>query len=99
MNIVEHVSFLPVGTSSRYMPRRGIAGSSRRFIFLNRKVHLLEVGPMHILIPTMTLYSPAEVREMKLGLILVGSWSFPGKLAVMEVEWLSLSNPGMNIML
>ena len=28
MNIVEHVSFLPVGTSSRYMPRRGIAGSS-----------------------------------------------------------------------
>ena len=28
MNIVEHVSLLPVGTSSRYMPRRGIAGSS-----------------------------------------------------------------------
>ena len=28
MNIVEHVSFLPVGTSSRYMPRRGIDGSS-----------------------------------------------------------------------
>jgi hypothetical protein len=27
MNIVEHVSFLPVGTSSGYMPRRGIAGS------------------------------------------------------------------------
>ena len=27
MNIVEHVS-LPVGTSSGYMPRRGIAGSS-----------------------------------------------------------------------
>jgi hypothetical protein len=27
MNIVEHVSFLPVGTSV-YMPRRGIAGSS-----------------------------------------------------------------------
>ena len=27
MNIVEHVSFLPVGTSSEYMPRRGIAGS------------------------------------------------------------------------
>jgi hypothetical protein len=25
MNIVEHVSFLPVGTSSGYMPRRGIA--------------------------------------------------------------------------
>jgi hypothetical protein len=25
---VEHVSFLPVGTSSGYMPRRGIAGSS-----------------------------------------------------------------------
>ena len=28
MNIVEHVSFLPVGTSSGYMPRRGIVGSS-----------------------------------------------------------------------
>ena len=28
MNIVGHVSFLPTGTSSGYMPRRGIAGSS-----------------------------------------------------------------------
>jgi hypothetical protein len=28
MNILEHVSFLLVGTSSGYMPRRGIAGSS-----------------------------------------------------------------------
>jgi hypothetical protein len=28
MNIVEHVSFLPVGTSSGYMPRRSIAGFS-----------------------------------------------------------------------
>ena len=28
MNIVELVSFLPVGTSSGYMPRRGITGSS-----------------------------------------------------------------------
>jgi hypothetical protein len=28
MNIVEHVFFLPVGTSSVYMPRRGIVGSS-----------------------------------------------------------------------
>jgi hypothetical protein len=27
-NIVEHVSFLPVETSSGYMPRRGIAASS-----------------------------------------------------------------------
>jgi hypothetical protein len=27
MNIVEHVSFLLVGTSSGYMPRRGIMGS------------------------------------------------------------------------
>ena len=26
MNIVEHVSLLSVGTSSGYMPRRGIAG-------------------------------------------------------------------------
>jgi hypothetical protein len=28
MNIVKHVSLLQVGTSSGYMPRRGIAGSS-----------------------------------------------------------------------
>ena len=28
MNIVEHVSLLQVGTSSGYMPRRGIARSS-----------------------------------------------------------------------
>jgi hypothetical protein len=28
MNIVEHVSFLSIGTSSGYMPRRGIVGSS-----------------------------------------------------------------------
>jgi hypothetical protein len=28
MNIVAHVSFLPVGTSSGYMPRKGIAESS-----------------------------------------------------------------------
>jgi hypothetical protein len=27
-NVVEHVFLLPVGTSSRYIPRRGIAGSS-----------------------------------------------------------------------
>jgi hypothetical protein len=28
INIVEHVSFLPVVTSSGYMPRSGISGSS-----------------------------------------------------------------------
>jgi hypothetical protein len=28
MNIVEHVFLLPIGTSSGYIPRRGIAGSS-----------------------------------------------------------------------
>jgi hypothetical protein len=28
MNIVEHVFLLPIGKSSGYMPRRGIAGSS-----------------------------------------------------------------------
>jgi hypothetical protein len=28
MNIVEHMSLLPVGTSSRYMPRKGITGFS-----------------------------------------------------------------------
>ena len=31
MNIMEHVSFLPVGTSSGYIPMRGIAGSSVQF--------------------------------------------------------------------
>jgi hypothetical protein len=34
MNIVEHVSFLPVGTSSGYMPRRGIALLQNLWIFL-----------------------------------------------------------------
>jgi hypothetical protein len=29
MNIVKHVSFLLVGTSSGYMPRRGIVGSNK----------------------------------------------------------------------
>jgi hypothetical protein len=33
MNIVEHVFLLPVGTSSGYMLRRGIAGSSSSIIF------------------------------------------------------------------
>ena len=33
MNIVGHVSLLQVGTSSGYMPRRGIAGSSSRTMF------------------------------------------------------------------
>jgi hypothetical protein len=33
MNIVEHVSFLQVRTSSGYMPRRGIVGSSSSTIF------------------------------------------------------------------
>jgi hypothetical protein len=33
INIVEHVSFLPVGTSSGYMPRRGIVGPSGMIIW------------------------------------------------------------------
>jgi hypothetical protein len=33
MNIVGHVSLLPVGTFSGYMPRRGTARSSRRTMF------------------------------------------------------------------
>jgi hypothetical protein len=32
MNIVEHVFLLPVGTSSGYMPRRGITGFSGRIM-------------------------------------------------------------------
>jgi hypothetical protein len=38
MNIVENVSFLPVGTSSGYMPRRGIAGffGSTMFLLCNK---------------------------------------------------------------
>jgi hypothetical protein len=35
MTIVEYVSLLPVGTSSGYMPRRGIAGSSLTPTFNN----------------------------------------------------------------
>ena len=40
MKIVEHVSFLPVGASSGYMPRRGIAGSSGSTMsnFLRKKI-------------------------------------------------------------
>jgi hypothetical protein len=33
MDIVEHVSFVPFGTSSGYMPRRGIVGSSGSTMF------------------------------------------------------------------
>ena len=33
MNIVEHMSLLPVGTSSGYMPRSGFAGSSSSTMF------------------------------------------------------------------
>jgi hypothetical protein len=33
INLVEHVSFLPVGISSGYMPRRGIAGSSGSTVY------------------------------------------------------------------
>jgi hypothetical protein len=33
MNIVEHVSFLQVGTSSGFMPKRGIPGSSGTVMF------------------------------------------------------------------
>jgi hypothetical protein len=35
MNIVEHVFLLPIGTSSGYMPRRGIAGQFLKYIFSN----------------------------------------------------------------
>jgi hypothetical protein len=54
--IVEHVSFLPVGTSSGYMPRRGIAGSSGSIMsnFLKNHSYLLykaqvqvDQGPPH----------------------------------------------------
>jgi hypothetical protein len=41
MNIVEHVSFLPVGASSGYMPRRGIAGSSGKAqLFMQEQAQL-----------------------------------------------------------
>jgi hypothetical protein len=33
LNIVEHVALLPVGSSSVYRPRRGIAGSSGRTMY------------------------------------------------------------------
>jgi hypothetical protein len=38
-NIVEHVSLLPVGTSSGYMPRRGIVVSSGRTMFNFLRTH------------------------------------------------------------
>ena len=39
MNIVEHVSLLPVGTSSEYKPRRGIAGTYGRTMSHFRRNH------------------------------------------------------------
>jgi hypothetical protein len=53
MNIVEHVSFLPVGASSGYMPRRGIAGSS--YILLSI-----------VILYTMYIYKPLESSKKKL---------------------------------
>ena len=46
MKIVEHVSFLPVGTSSGYMTRRGIAGSSGSSMsnFLRNRQTVLKNG-------------------------------------------------------
>jgi hypothetical protein len=41
MNIVEHVSLLQVGTSSGYMPRRSIAGSSGITIQIYLKFNLI----------------------------------------------------------
>jgi hypothetical protein len=50
MNIVEHVSFLSVVTSSGYMPRRGIAGSSGStmspFSFLILLIWILSLCPL-----------------------------------------------------
>jgi hypothetical protein len=40
INIVEHVSFLPVGTSSGYMPRRGIADPPKPFSGSYQYVHV-----------------------------------------------------------
>jgi hypothetical protein len=56
MNIVEHGFLLPVGTSSGYMPSRGIAGSSYSTILSVEKInvdgnthHLSKLGPsVHI---------------------------------------------------
>jgi hypothetical protein len=36
MNIVEHVSLLPVGTSSGYMPRRSISGSENQITLFKK---------------------------------------------------------------
>jgi hypothetical protein len=52
MNIVEHVSFLPVGASSGYMPRRGIAGSSGSTLFgwllptFLSSLYILSISPL-----------------------------------------------------
>jgi hypothetical protein len=57
MNIVEQMSFLPVGTSSGYMPRRGIAGSELKLLNRNKPrvfcFHTLVAGS-HVLIRNTT---------------------------------------------
>jgi hypothetical protein len=48
MNIVEHVSLLQVGTSSGYIPRRGVAGSSSKTqMSLNREMNREVVVYLH----------------------------------------------------
>jgi hypothetical protein len=90
MNIVEHVSFLLVGRSSRYMPRKGIAGSfgSTMSNFLrNYQVVLVSVGKIltfafcHLVISGVSCYSCLWL-ELVPPLILLGSIIRPGKLAL-----------------
>jgi hypothetical protein len=67
MNIVEHVSFLPVGTPSKYMPRRGIAGSSGSTMsnFPRNRQTDFQSGESDITgkrgpLDTQTLYAPVQ---------------------------------------
>jgi hypothetical protein len=79
MNIVEHVSFLPVGTSSGYMPRRGIAGSSGSTMsnFLEGYKKFIRVGLILCLISRtilicLKLYKVCGGQESRKGIMIGG---------------------------
>jgi hypothetical protein len=61
MNIVEHVSFLPVGTSSGYMPRRNIAGFSNSTMYNFLRNHQIDFQSSFT-----SLQSPQQWRSVPL---------------------------------
>jgi hypothetical protein len=52
MTIVEHMPLLPVGTSSGYMPRRGIAASTGTFNVFEflKTVRLLKLRILYVIL-------------------------------------------------